>query len=266
MSKLEWQLLAIYLFVMLITKNGKSANDKKQVAKDDSPKTEKQVEDKKEQRIFQVLPCYREDILALEAWLENMAAEGYMLKKFRWNGAVFVECEPVQVRYRFLPAPENKLINMGEPTERDNFIARHGENEWAYITSSGSLFVFLCRKAEIPEPKRETVRNMRWKDPPPVPKGWEIIKSTLFNGVNPVTGYPYQRYMIRRTHDSQHLHPPDNQRTKEAAGVRNLHPGGNHSAGPGNKDLQGSGRGERKRSMADYSWISAESHDLPFGS
>ena len=40
---------AIYLFVMLITKNGKSANDKKQVAKDDSPKTEKQVEDKKEQ-------------------------------------------------------------------------------------------------------------------------------------------------------------------------------------------------------------------------
>ena len=113
------------------------------------------MEDKKEQRIFQVLPCYREDILALEAWLENMAAEGYMLKKFRWNGAVFVECEPVQVRYRFLPAPENKLINMGEPTERDNFIARHGENEWAYITSSGSLFVFLCRKAEIPEPKRD---------------------------------------------------------------------------------------------------------------
>ena len=40
---------AIYLFIMLITKNGKSANDKKQVAKDDSPKTEKQVEDKKEQ-------------------------------------------------------------------------------------------------------------------------------------------------------------------------------------------------------------------------
>ena len=118
------------------------------------------MEDKKEQRIFQVLPCYREDILALEAWLENMAAEGYMLKKFRWNGAVFVECEPVQVRYRFLPAPENKLINMGEPTERDKFIALYGQNGWVYVASYSSFYVFLCRKAELSEPERNLIAIM----------------------------------------------------------------------------------------------------------
>lgn len=118
------------------------------------------MKDKTEQEIFQLLPCYKNDVLAMESWLEDMAAAGYMLKKFKWNGAVFVEREPVQVRYRLLLAPENKLFNMGEPTLQDNFIAKHGVNEWAYITSYGSLFVFLCRKTEISEPERDIINIM----------------------------------------------------------------------------------------------------------
>ena len=44
------------------------------------------MRDAKERKIYRILPCYRNDILAIEAWLEDMAAEGYMLKKF--NGII----------------------------------------------------------------------------------------------------------------------------------------------------------------------------------
>lgn len=101
------------------------------------------------------------------------------------------------------------------------------------------------RNLKIPEPKRELVLSKRWKDPPTVPKGWEIIKETVFNGVNPVTGYPYQRYMMRRTHAGKSLHSSDNQRTeKRAAGVRSVHPRSTDSKWSGNKDLQSAGGGK----------------------
>ncbi|MBO5429268.1 MAG: DUF2812 domain-containing protein, partial [Peptococcaceae bacterium] len=45
----------------------------------------------KERKIYRILPCYRNDILAIEAWLEDMAAEGYMLKKFNGIRVAFTE-------------------------------------------------------------------------------------------------------------------------------------------------------------------------------
>ena len=120
----------------------------------------------KERKIYRILPCYRNDILAIEAWLEDMAAEGYMLKKFKWGGAEFEKCEPVKVRYRLLLAPEGGLMDVIDhlakdtPTVRDNYIALQGEAGWAHITSYNYLQVFLCRKAEIPEPERDILATM----------------------------------------------------------------------------------------------------------
>ena len=149
------------------------------------------------------------------------------------------------------------LYEDGEYEQLADYLLKGESDKGASYTRSRNL--------KIPEPKRELVLSKRWKDPPTVPKGWEIIKETVFNGTNPVTGYPYQRYMIRRSHDSQYLHPSDNQRTEKAGRSRNIRPGGNHSAGSGNKDLQGDSRGKRKRSVDENPWISAEAHDTPFG-
>ena len=166
-----------------------------------------------------------------------------------------------------------KLIQKAWPHGHPFFSPLYDEGEYEQLAdyllkgeSEKTASYTRSRNLKIPEPKRETIRSMRWKDPPPVPKGWEIIKSTLFNGTNPVTGYPYQRYMIRRSHDSQHLHPPDNQRTEETGRNRDIRPRSDNSPGAVHKDLQGENRGERKRGVVKDPLTGAQPHDAPFRS
>lgn len=51
----------------------------------------------------------------------------------------------------------------------------------------------------VPEPKIEKVPAMSWKETPKPPKGWEIV--SLENGVNIVTGLPYQRILMKKLDD-----------------------------------------------------------------
>ena len=114
------------------------------------------MNDRKERKIFRLLPCYRNDILALEAWLEDMAAEGYMLKKIFLSVAIFVEAEPANVRYRLLPKPVNKLFDMGgEPTEQEHFIALREQEGWKYVTNMTPYFIFRTKNTALPEPERD---------------------------------------------------------------------------------------------------------------
>ena len=50
------------------------------------------------------------------------------------------------------------------------------------------------RNLIVPEPVREKVRG-RWEEEPRAKDGWYI--TTLMAGINPATGLPYQRYMMR---------------------------------------------------------------------
>lgn len=54
------------------------------------------------------------------------------------------------------------------------------------------------RNLIVPKPKKEKVYSRTWRDPPRIPKGWYLVKDSLHNGINPVTGYPYQHYTIKR--------------------------------------------------------------------
>ena len=54
------------------------------------------------------------------------------------------------------------------------------------------------RNLIIPEPKREIIHHKRWRTEPKPPAGWEIKKGSLINGINPVTGYPFQHYDLVR--------------------------------------------------------------------
>ncbi len=53
------------------------------------------------------------------------------------------------------------------------------------------------RNLLVPEPKREKVYGQKIKGEPEPEEGWYVIKGTLESGLNPATGLPYQRYMVR---------------------------------------------------------------------
>ena len=114
------------------------------------------MKETKEYKIYRLLPCYKNDVLAMEAWLEDMAAEGYMLKKLFLSIAIFVECEPTKVRFRLLPKPANKLLDMGgTPTVQENFIALRELEGWRHVASTSYYFIFYTKNAALPEPERD---------------------------------------------------------------------------------------------------------------
>lgn len=54
------------------------------------------------------------------------------------------------------------------------------------------------RNLKTPVKTVEDVPHKRWRDPPVAPKGWYVVKDSVYNGINPVTGHPYQHYTIKK--------------------------------------------------------------------
>lgn len=54
------------------------------------------------------------------------------------------------------------------------------------------------RNLIIPQPERKQMKRRKWPEEPRVPKGWELIKDSLYDGINPITGYPYRHYSLRK--------------------------------------------------------------------
>lgn len=55
------------------------------------------------------------------------------------------------------------------------------------------------RNLIMPKPKREKIHQKTWRKDPIPKKGYYIVKDSVINGINPVTGYPYQHYTTRCT-------------------------------------------------------------------
>lgn len=54
------------------------------------------------------------------------------------------------------------------------------------------------RNLIVPKPKKEIIRRKTWRKNPKPKKGYYIVPDSVVNGINPVTGYPYQRYTMRK--------------------------------------------------------------------
>ena len=52
------------------------------------------------------------------------------------------------------------------------------------------------RNLAVPRAEKETIYSRRWRQEPKPEKGWYIVSDSVVNGINPVTGYPYQHYMM----------------------------------------------------------------------
>lgn len=54
------------------------------------------------------------------------------------------------------------------------------------------------RNLIVPQPKKEAIHRKTWRKDPKPKKGYYVIPDSVVNGVNPVTGYPYQHYAMRK--------------------------------------------------------------------
>ena len=54
------------------------------------------------------------------------------------------------------------------------------------------------RNLKIPVAEVKVYKRKTWKDEPKLPKGYYLDKETYHEGINPVTGYKYRRYILIR--------------------------------------------------------------------
>ncbi|MCM1233491.1 MAG: hypothetical protein NC489_25530 [Ruminococcus flavefaciens] len=87
----------------------------------------------------------------------------------------------------------SSLYEDGEYEDLAEYIVKsETKEECGWCTYSRS------RNLSMPRPKVETIHRRRWRDPPVAPKGWYVVKGSVWNGTNPVTGYPVQHYILKR--------------------------------------------------------------------
>lgn len=67
-------------------------------------------------------------------------------------------------------------------------------------TKVGSWNTYTRSRRNLQEPikESETMKRKHWPEKPWVKKGYELIQKSLYEGLNPVTGYPYRHYSIRK--------------------------------------------------------------------
>ena len=54
------------------------------------------------------------------------------------------------------------------------------------------------RNLIMPKVKRQKKKGRQWLPEPREPRGWHLVKDSLENGFNPITGYPVQTYLLIR--------------------------------------------------------------------
>ncbi len=64
----------------------------------------------------------------------------------------------------------------------------------------GGTWSTYTRSRNLLQPRvtRKRLLRKRWTEEPKPKKGYYIIKDSVINGYNPVTGYPYQHYSMRK--------------------------------------------------------------------
>ena len=129
----------------------------------------------------------------MEAWLEDLARKGWILKSMYACFATFEESEPKELRYRIVPNAAFKA--------EDEEISFYEENGWHFADCSRGLNVFYCEDPQIPELFTDTrsfskrARNfaigsgaavlafayLLWRN---VSNGWEIFDEGILHQIH----------------------------------------------------------------------------------
>lgn len=95
-------------------------------------------------RIFKMPPCPAYDITGMERWLEEMAAQGYILKRFFTNLiAVFEVREPQNLRYALTSLSSNAFSVPDLDPSLEQLKAYCADFGWQYVDHRGTFCIFV---------------------------------------------------------------------------------------------------------------------------
>ena len=87
------------------------------------------------------------------------------------------------------------MTSDGEFKRLAEYITKEPTEENSLVESDYSS----SRNLPLPEPEKHVYKRWKtWKENPRIPEGWYLDKDSLFEGENPVTGYPYRTYSLFR--------------------------------------------------------------------
>ncbi len=106
----------------------------------------------KYKQIFRMPPCPAYDITGMENWLTEMAAQGYVLKRFFTNLiAVFEMREPQNLRYRLTSLSSNAFAVPDLDPSLDNLKEYCAAYGWDYVDHRGTFCIFVTDDISAPE-------------------------------------------------------------------------------------------------------------------
>ena len=92
----------------------------------------------------------------------------------------------------------NPMDDTGEYERLAEYIVKQTAARTEKRETIEKLSYMRSRNLVRPPVKKEKVPAKGWSKEPKPPKGWELVKGTLVNGINKFTGLPYQYYTLRR--------------------------------------------------------------------
>ena len=101
--------------------------------------------------IRRLIPCPAYDVSGTECWLEEMAAQGWMLQEdgFFCGIATFEQSEACRVQYRLAAAEKSTSMwadNNGDPDEEE--LELNEAFGWKYVAKRGEFHVYRCSAPE----------------------------------------------------------------------------------------------------------------------
>lgn len=102
-------------------------------------------------RMRQLIPDNRWDMGMIEGWLEDMAAEGWLLKKCGGRFAAFAHWEPRPCRFRLEPLSSRTQVQQEAAEEL------YAQLGWQRLCPLGEFLVYYCLDPDAPELQTDPV-------------------------------------------------------------------------------------------------------------
>lgn len=97
-------------------------------------------------------------------------------------------------RVEYVPVDDRDHHTYGGYLREETHIKQGHEGK--YTTAKSRVCFSRSRNLVVPEPEYKIIHNDHWADEPRAPKGYYVVKDTLNNWEDEVTGFKYQSYVL----------------------------------------------------------------------
>lgn len=97
-------------------------------------------------------------------------------------------------RVEYVPVDDRDHHTYGGYLREETHIKQGHEGK--YTTAKSRVCFSRSRNLVVPEPEYQVIYSDHWADEPRAPKGYYVVKDTLNNWEDEVTGFKYQSYVL----------------------------------------------------------------------